>query len=84
MINLFRVLLGVLLVVMVAVASIPLLVLFDLSTGGAGWGLCPDGLGTCGTSYFSGFELFALLTLVLLLMLGAMHACRVGIRRLSR
>ena len=38
-----RVLIGVLLLVIMAVAAIPLLVLIDLSGGGSGFGMCPDG-----------------------------------------
>lgn len=50
----------------IAVAAIPMLVLADLLGDGDGWGLCPNGLGSCRTSYFHGPELFAMLIIALL------------------
>jgi len=42
-----------------------------MAAGGDGWGLCPDGIGSCGTSYFEGPELIAwlLVTIFVLMML---------------
>jgi len=56
--------------------------------GGDGWGLCPDGLSSCRTSYFSGPELAAglmilLFVLVFLLRL-ALHAQRIVESRKER
>ena len=59
----------------VGVALIPLLVLLDLRRGGTGWGLCPEGLDGCRTSYFDGFELMAWLFLALFILLGMIAAC---------
>ncbi len=60
-----------------AVATVPLVVLLDLSSGGSGWGLCPRGLAGCDTPYTAGPELAAGLAL-------AMFALIAGIRILSR
>lgn len=54
-----RVVIGFLVAAIVAIAAVPLFVLRDLASGGSGWGLCPDGLDGCSTSYFAGFELLA-------------------------
>ena len=59
----------------VSVALIPLIVLLDLRRGGTGWGLCPDGLGGCQSSYFDGFELMAWLFLALFVLLGMIALC---------
>ena len=59
-------LIGVLVAVIVGVALIPLYVLLDLRSGGSGWGLCAEGFGRCRTSYFSGFELVAVLLATLM------------------
>lgn len=52
----------------IAVATVPLLVVADLIGGGDGWGLCVDGLGSCRTSYFSGLELAAILAAILFVL----------------
>ena len=64
-----RVVIGALVVAIVAIATIPLLVLRDLSSGGTGWGLCSEGMDGCSNSYFAGFELVAALLLALLAVL---------------
>ena len=61
-----RFLIGVLVAAIIGVAMIPLYVLLDLRSGGGGWGLCAEGFGRCRTSYFTGFELIAVLLLVLM------------------
>ena len=61
----YRVIAIVLVGAMVLVAAVPIVVLVDLVGGGDGWGLCPGGLDACNMSYFDGFELVALITLVL-------------------
>lgn len=81
--NALRVLIGLLLVAIFMVAIIPLLVLLDLSDGGTGWGLCPNGLGSCRTSYFDGFELLAFLAIVLFALLGILHLAVLLLRRLQ-
>ena len=66
-----RIAIGIIIGAIVVVAMVPMFVLIDLAAGGDGWGLCPDGLGSCGTSYFEGPELIAwlLATIFLLMML---------------
>ena len=58
----------------IAVAAVPLLVLVDLLGDGGGFGICPNGLTSCRTSYFHGPELgvaliVAIFVLVFLLRL---------------
>jgi hypothetical protein len=79
-----RTLLGVLIAVAIATALVPMLVVTDLGGGGSGWGLCPDGIGTCSSSYFAGPELLALLLVVLFAILAGIAVCTRWIRRLER
>ena len=79
----FRILLGVLIAVAVATALVPMLVIADLAGGGSGWGLCPEGIGTCSTSYFAGPELLAVLLVVLFATLAGIAVCTRWIRRLE-
>jgi hypothetical protein len=79
-----RTLLGVLIAVAIATALVPMLVVADLAGGGSGWGLCPDGIGTCSSSYFAGPELLALLLVVLFAILAGIAVCTRWIRRLER
>lgn len=78
--TLIRVVIGVLIAAIVAVTLLPLLVLLDLVGGGDGWGLCPEGIGSCRTSYFDGPELLAgllIFVFILLFLLRlALHARR--------
>lgn len=60
-----RVVIAGLILAVAGIAAVPLFVLRDLNRGGSGWGLCPDGLDDCSTSYFTGFELIAWLALAL-------------------
>ncbi len=76
-----RMIIGVLLVAIVAVALVPMFVLVDLASGGDGFGLCAGGsLTNCTTSYFDGPELLAGLTMMIFLLLMvlrmALHARR--------
>lgn len=68
----------------IAVALIPLMVLLDLRRGGTGWGLCPDGLGDCRTSYFDGFELIGWLFVAMFILLGMIAACVRILRHLEQ
>jgi len=79
-----RILLGVLIAVAIATALVPLLIVADLAGGGAGWGLCPEGVSACSSSYFAGPELLLLLLLVLFVTLTGIALCNRGIRRLQR
>lgn len=74
-----RILLGALIVAVVAVAAVPVFAILDLIDGGTGWGLCPDGLSVCETSYFTGLELVAFLTLLLFVLLGLIAVCNKAI-----
>jgi len=65
-----RIAIGALVAAVLGVALVPLLVLLDLGDGGTGWGLCDAGVATCRTSYFAGFELLAVLVMVLFGILG--------------
>jgi len=78
-----RITLGVLLVIAAAVAAVPALVLFDLVSGGTGWGLCETGLSSCSTGYFAGPELFALLTVVMFVILALAAMCLRALRHLG-
>lgn len=75
-----RIVIGAIIAAIVVVAAVPMLVLLDMVGGGDGWGLCPDGIASCGTSYFEGPELLAwLLVLIFLLMMllrAALHLQR--------
>lgn len=82
--NVIRLLIGVLAAAIVGVALIPLYVLLDLRSGGSGWGLCAEGFGRCRTSYFSGFELVAVLLLVLMALVLAIGGLVSLLRYLRR
>lgn len=69
-----RIVIGVIIAAIVAVALLPLAVLMDLAGGGDGFGLCRGGLSQCHTSYFDGPELLGFLALVLFLLLMALRA----------
>ena len=83
MLTALRVLAGIAIAVATATALIPLLVVADLAGGGSGWGLCPQGLGTCSVSYFAGPELFLLLVAVLFVSLATLGLSLRGIRHLD-
>lgn len=69
-----RILVGVIIAAVVAVALVPLMVLLDLASGGDGFGLCDGGIGACRTSYFDGPELLGVLGVVIFLLLLALRA----------
>jgi hypothetical protein len=83
-----RILIGVIIAAIVGVALVPLLVLLDLVGGGDGWGLCPDGVASCATSYFDGPELAASLLVIMFMLLTllrlALHIQRLMDGRRSR
>ena len=56
-----RIVLGALIALLAVVIAVPAVVLMDLVFGGTGLGLCPDGLGACPTSMFTGMELLLVL-----------------------
>lgn len=65
-----RIIIAILIAAAIGVALMPLLVLMDLGSGGTGWGLCLSGVGVCRSSYFSGFEMVAVLFVALFVILG--------------
>lgn len=77
-----RIFIGVILAAIVAVASVPLLVLLDLVGGGDGWGICQRGLGSCRTGYFTGPELIGVLMLALFVLLGVLRVAVLMLRRM--
>jgi len=79
-----RIVFGLFVAIAAAALAVPVLVLADLAGGGSGWGICPEGLGTCSTSYFAGPELFLALFGVLILAAGGAALAARGIRRRKR
>ena len=75
---------GALLVGALGVAIIPLAVLLSLSSGGTGFGLCPDGLAGCDTPYSAGPELAAVLGILLFALAGGVRVISRIIRRIER
>ncbi len=84
MIRFFQALRIAVVLAVVAVASVPLLVAVDLMGGGDGWGLCPNRLRNCRTSYFDGPELAALLAIALFVLVAASRLLTLIIRYLQR
>ena len=69
-----RIAVGVILTLIVMVALVPMIALLDLAGGGDGLGICPEGLGSCRTSYFDGPELLATLLILMFLLLMMLRA----------
>ena len=69
-----RILIGVVIAAIVVVGFVPMVALVDLAGGGDGLGLCPEGLGSCRTSFFDGPELLGFLTILLFLLLMILRA----------
>lgn len=65
------------------IAVVPLLVLISLVQGGSGFGLCPDGIGSCRNPYTAAPELTAGLTLALLVVVAAIRILMRTARRLQ-
>ena len=75
-----RVIVGILLAVVAGVLVVPLLIVFDLVSGGTAFGLCPSGLRACQPGYFTGIELLAGLLLVLFVAIAGIGLCGRAIR----
>ncbi len=73
----FRALIGVLVVIGLALAVIPLLAALDLARGGRGFGICPDGVWLCASPYLPVLRVTGLVGL-------GMGAVAVGIRLARR
>ena len=69
-----RIVIGLVITAIVAVALVPMFALLDLAGGGDGLGLCHGGLASCHTSYFDGPELLGMLAFVLFLLLMLLRA----------
>ena len=78
-----RLAVGILLLAILAIAAIPLLVLIDLSGGGTGFGLCPDGIGSCATPLTAGPELTLILAVVLFVLVASVRLLLRMVRRLE-
>ena len=78
-----RILIGLLVAAAVAVAIVPALVIMDLNSGGSGWGLCPEGIAGCRSSYFAGFEMLAVGALALFVLLGFIRAAILLLRKVE-
>jgi hypothetical protein len=74
----------VLVLVAVALAAFPLLVILDLAQGGSGYGLCPGGVGNCRNPYTAAPELSLALTVGLLFVLGGFRLTTRLSHRLDR
>lgn len=68
-----RLVLVILVLGAVALAAVPLLVLFDLASGGTGWGLCPGGITECRNPYTAAPELAVTLTVALFVVVGGLR-----------
>jgi hypothetical protein len=79
-----RFIVALLVLASLAVASIPLLVLRDLASGGDGYGLCPRGLEGCRTVYTAAPELATLLILLLFALLALLRVTMQVIRRVEQ
>ena len=83
MLRLFQATRIVLFLAVIGVAAIPMLVVIDLIGGGQGWGLCPDRLRSCESSYFDAPELLAALTIALFVLVALIRITTLIIRRLQ-
>lgn len=79
-----RVFIGIVVLAIVAVATVPLFVLLDLVGGGDGWGLCPDGLSSCESGYFVAPEMVAVLLVAMAVLLGVLRVAVVIDRRMRQ
>lgn len=78
-----RILLAGLLFVALGVGAIPLLVLVSLAGGGTGYGLCPNGVGSCRLGYLSPVELSVWLVGGLFVLVALIHIIRIVWRRID-
>lgn len=73
-VNGLRLAIGLVIAAIAGVSLVPMVVLVDLAGGGDGLGLCPGGIGSCRTSYFTGPELLGILMVVLFLLFMLLRA----------
>lgn len=81
MIGFLKAIRGLLILVALLLAVIPLVMLISLLTGGTGYGLCADGLAKCDTAFLTGPAVAARICLGLLMVAAAV---RVTSRIVSR
>jgi len=71
--NVIRVLVLLLSVLAVAIATLPLVILVDLTSGGTGLGVCPDGIESCPRPFTAGAELAIILVIALGIVVAAIR-----------
>lgn len=79
-----RIAMAVLVAIVAAVFGVPLLLVFDLISGGTAFGLCPSGLRVCQPGYFTGLELLGLLLTVAFFAVAGIGLCARAIRHFER
>ncbi|HSJ36352.1 MAG TPA: hypothetical protein VLB85_14995, partial [Acidimicrobiia bacterium] len=82
-VHLLRFLVFLLIGAALLIAVVPLLVLLNLVQGGSGFGLCPDGIGSCRNPYTAAPELTATLTVALLGIVALIRVLMRSARRLQ-
>lgn len=82
-VHLLRLLVYLLMGAALLIAVVPLLVLLSLVQGGSGFGLCPDGIGTCRNPYTAAPELTGGLTVALLVIVAAIRVLMRAARRMQ-
>jgi hypothetical protein len=78
-----RVVVAALLFGILFVAAVPLFLLLDLTAGGTGRGLCPNGLAGCETPYTAGPELAAILIIAMFVLVAGVRFAMRTIRKLE-
>ncbi len=73
MIGFLKAIRGLLILVALLLAVIPLVMLVSLLTGGTGYGLCADGLARCDTAFLTGPAVAARICLALLMVAAAVR-----------
>jgi len=68
-----KVALAILIALAIAIAAVPLAVLFDLARGGTGLGLCPGGVARCHNPYSAAPELSVALTVALFVVVAGLR-----------
>lgn len=79
-----RVVMAILLAVVAGVLVVPLLLVFDLMSGGTAFGLCPTGLRVCQPGYFTGLELLGVLLVVAFVAVAGIGLCARAIRHFEQ
>lgn len=80
----FRMLIGGLVLVAIALAVIPLLAALDLARGGSGFGICPEGVWLCKSPYLPVARLTGLVALGMAAVAMGIRLARRGLRWAER